>query len=218
VLFANYPRTNLGISYAEIGLFLSAEFRGEEGVYCLGMNVTDDMALILGRERFGYPKKLAEVTLMRAGQRVTGRTRRHEVHYCEVDVDLTGKFNEPVMNELVTQRLQSPGGANQVIYNFKHFPAANGHIDEASFDYDPRLVRSVAERKLTAMQIGEARLALHPSKYDPWSEVEVVRTLGALYAVGELTLPPGSVVAETDAATFAPYAFMKRDIFEPESR
>jgi acetoacetate decarboxylase len=217
VLLANYPRTNLGISYAESALFLSADFRGEQGVYCLAMDVTDDMALILGRERFGYPKKMGEISLTRAGQRMTGWVHRRGVRFCEVEVNLNGKFNEAVMHELVAEQLQSPDGANQVIYNFKYFPAVNGHIDDASFDHNPRLVRSVAERKLKTMEIGEARLSFYQSKYDPWSDVEIVRTLGAIYTVGEVTLPPGNAVAETDAATFAPYAFTKRDSFEPES-
>ena len=65
---ARYPRTNFGVSYLETALFLRAQFNGEEGNYCLAMPVTNDMALILGRETFGYPKKIADIRFQRSGK------------------------------------------------------------------------------------------------------------------------------------------------------
>jgi hypothetical protein len=50
----------------------------------------------------------------------------------------------------------------------------------------------------------------------PWSEVEIVRVLGAVYTVGNNTMLPGSVVAEADPMSFAPYAFMKVDDLKPK--
>ncbi len=51
---ANYPKTNFGVAYRESALFLLAEYNGEEGAFCLSMPVTNDMAMIGGREVFGY--------------------------------------------------------------------------------------------------------------------------------------------------------------------
>jgi acetoacetate decarboxylase len=73
---ANYPRTNFGVSYLESALFLRAEFDGEEGNYCLAMPVTNDMALILGREVFGYPKKMANIQFRRQGKEIKLLIRR----------------------------------------------------------------------------------------------------------------------------------------------
>jgi acetoacetate decarboxylase len=50
------------------------------------------------------------------------------------------------------------------------------------------------------------------SPYDPWSEVEVVRTLGAMYTKGDNFMLGGRVVAEVDPIRFAPYAFLKWDM------
>jgi acetoacetate decarboxylase len=61
----------------ESALFLQAEYNGEEGAYCLAMPVTNDMALILGREVFGYPKKMADIYIKRNGEKVEGWTERH---------------------------------------------------------------------------------------------------------------------------------------------
>ena len=49
---ANYPKTNFGVTYRESALFLMAEHNGEEGAFCLAMPVTNDMAMIGGREVF----------------------------------------------------------------------------------------------------------------------------------------------------------------------
>ncbi|HRW80184.1 MAG TPA: hypothetical protein P5285_05290, partial [Desulfomonilia bacterium] len=58
----------------------------------------------------------------------------------------------------------------------------------------------------------EAEITLRDSPYDPWSEVEVVRTLGAMYTKGDNFMLGGRVVAEVDPIRFAPYAFLKWDM------
>ena len=67
------------------------------------------------------------------------------------------------------------------------------------------------------MEMGEAELTFRTSEHDPWSEVEIVRVLGAVYTIGDNTMLPGSVVAEVDQISFAPYAFMKRDNMRSKS-
>jgi acetoacetate decarboxylase len=202
---ANYPKTNFGVTYLESALFLAAEFDGEEGAYCLAMPVTDDMALILGREVFGYPKKIGDIHFKRGGQTVEGWTERRGVRFLEVHAKLTGTFNDEAAQKMMIERM----AANQdlVVYNFKYFPAPG----RDGFDYNPRLVKEVVEFRPTSMEMGEAELVFRPSEHDPWSEVEIVRVLGAVYTVGNNTMLPGSVVAEVDPVEFAPYAFMKTD-------
>ncbi len=74
---ARYPETNFGISYSEGALFLRAVYKDEPGWYCLAMPVDNDMALIGGREQFGYPKKIAEeISLERRGDHAIGAVVR----------------------------------------------------------------------------------------------------------------------------------------------
>lgn len=202
---ANYPRTNFGVTYLESALFLLAQYNGEEGVFCLAMPVTDDIALILGREVFGYPKKIARINLEREGNDVTGWTERHGIRFFEVKAKLTGKFNDAIAQQMITQRMKT--NPDVIVYNFKYFPAPEGE----GFDYNPRLVKEVVTRKPKSTEMGEAELILRPSDHDPWCDVEIVRVLGALYTVGDNTMLPGSVVADVDQTEFAPYAFMKLD-------
>jgi len=60
VFVARYPETNFGCVYNEGALFLHCEYKKERGLYCLSMPVDDDMAMVGGREQFGYPKKMAD--------------------------------------------------------------------------------------------------------------------------------------------------------------
>lgn len=203
---ANFPRTNWGEPYLEAALFLRAIFNGTEGSYCLAMPVTDDIALIGGRETFGFPKKIGAIELNREGNYVNGWSERHGVRFFELKATLSGKFN--------TQDAQDIFGhvfvpeANNVFYNFKHFSSP----DWNTFDYNPRLVKEdVKVRQRKSMEIGEAQVLLQPSDYDPWIEVEIVRVFGAVHTKSDFSMQKANVVAEVDPATFTPYAFMKID-------
>ena len=208
---ANYPKTNFGVTYRESALFLLAEYNGEEGAFCLAMPVTSDMALILGREVFGYPKKIANISISRDGEMVEGWTERHGTRFFEVRTRLTGKFNDQAAQQMMMERMSSPSSMEQVTYNFKFFPSPG----RDGFDYNPRLIREVVELRPKSLEIGEAELTFRSSEHDFWGEVEIARVLGAVYTVGDNTMLPGSVVAEADPVSFAPYAFMKVDNLQP---
>jgi len=201
---AHYPQTNFGPGYHEGALFLRADFQGVEGNYCLAMPVTGDLAMAGGREEFGYPKKLANIEFKRSGDRLEGRIERHGLRFFEVRATLSGKTNADEFQKLVVSEASEEG---TVAYNFKHFFAPDG----GGFDYNPRLVRERVILRPGVVEWGEAEVVLSPSDYDPWSEVEVVRILGAAYTVGHNTMLRGNVVAEVDPVAFAPYALLKWD-------
>ena len=205
VFVANYPRTNLGVSYLESALFLQAEFNGEIGNYCLAMPVTDDMAMVGGREIFGFPQKIGNIYFNRNGKEVEGWTGRHGTRIMQIRAKLTGKFNVEEAQGLFMENLNS--GANTVVYNFKYFPAP----EREGFDYSPRLIREEIESERSSLETGEAELILRSSDRDPWGDVEIVRLIGAVYAVSNNTMLPGNVVAEVDPVEFAPYASLKWD-------
>jgi acetoacetate decarboxylase len=205
IFVANYPKTSFGVAYLESALFLTAQHRGDEGIFFLAMPVTDDMAMIGGREVFGYPKKMARIGLERSGGKVQGWTERHGIGFLEIETNLTGKFNDENFQQLLVENMSADSDA--VVYNFKYFPSP----ERNGFDYNPRLVREIVTRRPKTTEMGEARITLRPSVHDPWAEVDIVRVLGAVYSVGDNTMLPGAVVAEVDQMDFMPYAFMKID-------
>ena len=110
-------------------------------------------------------------------------------------------------DEFVDIVLNSSSQEGTISYNVKHFFASDG----SGFDYNPRLIRERVVLRPKSAELGEAEVELGHSDYDPWSEVEIVRILGAAYAIGDNTMLKGDVVAELDPIAFAPYAFLKWD-------
>ena len=61
VFAAHFPETSFGSVYDEAGVFFHVRRRFRSAVFCPWMVVTDDVALTVGRELLGYPKKLARI-------------------------------------------------------------------------------------------------------------------------------------------------------------
>jgi acetoacetate decarboxylase len=209
---ARYPRTNFGSVYNEAALALVAEHRGELGGYILTMPVTEDMACILGREIFGFPKKIAdEISL----QRTEGEVRGRYVRRGRELLSLRLPFEEEVEGRELLERLGSLGtrtrgeGWEAVSYNFKFFlsPELSG------FDYRPRLVRQVTLfRPLGRVRLSyRFDLTLRSSETDPLGEVPVVEPLFGFYGTFQNTMEAGEVVAEVEESDFMRYAFFKLD-------
>ncbi len=204
----NYPSTNQGLPYYEGALILRCEFNGEQGNYYLAMPVTDDRAMIGGREIFGFPKKIANVHLERHGKDVYAYSERLGTKNIEVKAKLTGKFNDPETPKIIKELELLPGRKkNTINFNFKYFPAPN----KVGFDYKPKLVKQETAVRPISMEMGEAEIKLNSTDHDPWGEIEVVKVLGALYLRTDNTMLPGKVVAEVEPDEFLPYSFIKWD-------
>ncbi|MBI4730445.1 MAG: acetoacetate decarboxylase family protein [Acidobacteria bacterium] len=65
-IFARYPKTTIG-PYDEAVVLVSAEYAGESGFFCPFIYVTTDAAMAAGREVWGFPKKIAEISVERDG-------------------------------------------------------------------------------------------------------------------------------------------------------
>ena len=203
-----YSSTNQGVSYYESALFLRCQFKGEYGQYFLAMHVSDDRAMIGGREICGFPKKMANIGIQRDDKTLRAWSERLGVKNIETTVKLTGKFNSSEMPQVMQQFKILPSRKKGTInYNFKYFPAPTKN----GFDYAPRLVRQETLIRPQSMEMGEAEISLNSSVHDPWGEVEIVKILGALYLKTNNTMLPGEVVAEVDSKEFLPYSFIAWD-------
>jgi acetoacetate decarboxylase len=77
VFTAWFPDTAFGSGYREAGLLLPVRHGRTRAVFSPWMIVDDDVALILGRELLGYPKKMGEIEFVRDGDAVRSvATRR----------------------------------------------------------------------------------------------------------------------------------------------
>ncbi|HOP64677.1 MAG TPA: acetoacetate decarboxylase family protein [Spirochaetota bacterium] len=205
---ANNPSTDFGEPCLESALFLIAEYNGEEGGFCLSMSVNDDMALIRGREYFGYPKKIGNISLSKNDTTAGGWTERHGIRFMEIKAKMTGKLNDPdSLDTILGLYKQREGAQALTAYNFKYFPSS----DLTGFDFIPRLMKEEVLFRPEKFEPCEGEIIFNSSEDDPWHEVEVVKVLGAFYTVGNNTMLKGSYVAEADPMKFIPFAYMKMD-------
>jgi acetoacetate decarboxylase len=195
-MVSTHPRMNFGPVYREAALALRAVVHGMEGFYFLSMSVTDNMALVYGRESLGYPKKIADIAFYCNEREVGGWVERHGVRYFAVRAQLASKAdtrNVPNARVELDEVFDSTiGSVVMTTYSFKYFlaPTLDG------FDYPPQLVREEVEYRPRTIVRGQAAVALKPSEYDPWSEVEVVRMLDAMYMKGTSSMRNGQSIAE----------------------
>jgi acetoacetate decarboxylase len=205
---ADYPSTNFSVPYKESALLIRASYKGSEGYYCLSMPVTDDMAMAGGREGWGYPKKMANISFSRTGDSAEGYTQRHGIKFMQVKAKLTNKVNDDnaALDELLALGINPNGEFSDRSFLFKHSPSpvANG-----IFDYPPLLVEGFTRMRPKKFLWAETEIDITPSKYDPWGEVPVERMLGGFYCVGDNSMLHGNVLQKVNALEFLPHAFLK---------
>lgn len=95
---ANYPKTNFGVIYKEAALFLFGEYDGVVGIHCLAMPVDKDMALIGGREVFGYPKKISYyalffLTIFKITEKIFKSMNKLTMYQIKINIDLLNCFH-----------------------------------------------------------------------------------------------------------------------------
>lgn len=209
---ARYPETNFGLSYSEGALFLRAVYKDEPGWYCLAMPVDNDMAMVGGREHFGYPKKIAEeITLERAGNQVMGRVIRRGVEVLHIEAELSEAVSVSTLDAIgpEVEDLQGRSCRKVVCFLFKFFPSPDGR----RFDYRPRLVReAVLFRPRDDVKSGAGKLEMVSSLYDPLGDVPVRDLLDVSYGTWDNDMLPGRVVARVrNPLGFVRHAMFKED-------
>ncbi|MFA9424430.1 MAG: acetoacetate decarboxylase family protein [Sedimentibacter sp.] len=201
---ANYPKTSFCPPYKEAGLFILAECDGKVGRYCLSMPITDGMAMAMGREVCGLPKKMADIDLEVKDGKAEGKISRNGIEFFKVSADILGNLNKNANVEEFNEAI------NSFMYNITYAKSADG----CGFLLSPTLIR----QELTVEDIKENKLAsstvtMTDSPHDPWAELEVVRMIGSQYIVSTNTLQPGEnfYFNKIDPMAYVPYSFVKWD-------
>ncbi len=207
-----YPETNFNPGYNEGALLLNCEFKGERGAYCLSMPVDDDMAMVGGREVYGYPKKIADgISLERKDATVIGSVTRKGTEIIRIECQLTHDTPDDFFGKLAYPTEDWDGVKCQkvVSFLFKHFPGPGGNLD-----YLPRLIREpVLFRSLGKLKTGIGEIKLSSTEYDPLGEIPVESIISIFYGRFHNTMLPGKVVGRVwNPLRFIKHAFFKTDI------
>ncbi|MET8274334.1 MULTISPECIES: acetoacetate decarboxylase family protein [unclassified Streptomyces] len=172
---------------------VAAVHDGHEGWYPLVMPMTHERALIGGREVFGEPKKLGEVTVERDGLVVRAALVRHGIAFVEI-------------RGTVGEQVPLPEPAEKLDFYFKFLPAVDGE----GFDADPVLIHCIRHEKVRKLERISGDVVLRESMYDPVADLPVRRLIDL--TIGEKTSDQqGRAVERVSAEALLPYIHQRYD-------
>jgi acetoacetate decarboxylase len=176
---------------------VQARHNGAVGNYPLVMPMTTEQSVIGGRETFGEPKKLAQVTLERDDDRVTGRISRMGVTFVEV----TGT---------VGATLVPPDDQERVDFYFKFLPAPDGK----GFDAEPSLVYCHRTESYRSLAEVDGTVTLTESRFDPVADLPV-RRLVSLTLSERRAVQRGEIVTRVPGEWLLPFVHQRYDDLSP---
>ncbi|MBA6413368.1 acetoacetate decarboxylase family protein [Parahaliea sp. F7430] len=167
------------IGAATVGVRCS--FEGTEGCYVLAMPMEGEFVVISGRERFGEPKKIAEVaTMERDGNNIKTTIGRHGINFLE-------------MSGTVQAESVKPDPFTEYFFCHKALPRIDG---QDGFDGPVFLTRLNWERNYTALHdVDNPQVILRESPFDPLIDVPVEKIVRMQFAVGA-TNTSGQILTE----------------------
>jgi acetoacetate decarboxylase len=174
-----------------------ARHENVDGDYALVMPMTTEQAVVGGRETFGEPKKLAEISLDRDGDKVRGHFTRMGTTFVEVTGTVTGEV-EP-----------SPDRTRTSFY-LKFLPSPSGK----GSDGEPMLVYCRREEKTRSMWNVDGEVILRDSRFDPVADFPVVK-LRSIELAERSSIQTGEVVTTVPADWVAPYVHQRYDDLSP---
>ncbi|MCQ4083383.1 acetoacetate decarboxylase family protein [Streptomyces sp. RB6PN25] len=191
---ANISRVDLfGHTLGAGSVAVAARHGAVDGWYPLVMPMTTERALTGGREVFGEPKKLGEVTVERDGDVVTARLARHGIAFVEIDGAVGGPLPLPEESE-------------KTDFYYKFLPAVDGN----GLDGEPLLVHCTRRERVRRLEPVTGRVVLRESAYDPVADLAVRRLVGI--TIGEKTGDQSGRVAErVSAQALLPYIHQRYD-------
>ena len=209
---AHEPSVKVGVSRVDLGgtyppfgagtVAVAARHGDLEGWYPLLMPMTTEQAVIGGRETFGEPKKLAQISLDvdEAAGTVAATVARMGATIIELGGTLGAELDPPPAGDRVdfyVKFLRSPSGVG--------------------FDDDPWLVHCHRETETRAHRAVDGSLVLGDSRFDPVADIPIVGGL-AITLSERRSSQWGELVARLPAADIEPYAHQRYDDLSPAGK
>ncbi|SHE32553.1 Acetoacetate decarboxylase [Seinonella peptonophila] len=179
-VFEIFVLTNPEISgltpYSEGGIVIPCKYRDIQGGYMAYEYVDTDESLCAGREIWGYPKKLADVTFEENEGKVQGRLVRKGKTIIDISVDLDDtQVDQPnLFPRLIVKRI----------------PKA----DVYGVDVDQVILNEFENVVIHSRETGSAQANWEYSSFDPLAELGPVEVLGGVFVVADYTLNYGKVL------------------------
>jgi acetoacetate decarboxylase len=190
----HYPFSTLGV-YNETIMLIRVSFEGEPYTFCPFIYVDNDAALACGRELWGFPKKFASMGYASpAGGSPFGEQLMFTVERPAGKRLLTVTMNP--------ERLAAAGEVSFLpALTLRRIPNSRPGAGKPSIcelirtDFSAVPVTSAAGTP--ELWTGRCSVTMDSaSEFDPLAVLAPVRTLGAVYAVADITLPLGTPVRD----------------------
>ncbi|HWW52442.1 MAG TPA: acetoacetate decarboxylase family protein [Acidimicrobiales bacterium] len=203
------PLVRVTVSTVEIGdrppfgagvVAVRARHEGTVGDYALVMPMTTEQAVIGGRETFGEPKKIGEVTLTREGDRVHGAMSRLGVTFVEVQ----GR---------VVESLSLPERQTRTAFYFKFLMDPSGK----GFDAEPALVYCYRTEDFRSNERVDGDVVLRESHFDPVVDLPVRRLVEVTFSERQ-SVQRAEIVSRVPAEWLAPFAHQRYDDLSPTGK
>jgi acetoacetate decarboxylase len=175
---------------------VQARHEGTVGNYALLMPMTTEQSVVGGRETFGEPKKLADISLTRDGDRVHGRITRLGTTIIEISGRVTGP-------------LEAIEGRRTDFY-FKFLPSPDGK----GFDSEPALIYCHRDETSRSVESVDGELVLRDSRFDPVADLPV-RRLVDITLSERRSVQRGEIVSRVPAEWLLPYVHQRYDDLSP---
>jgi acetoacetate decarboxylase len=185
LIILEYPETSIG-PYNEAILLLSCTYRNKPGVFVYSIYVDDDVALAAGREIWGIPKKIAEISLSKIKKnKINGKVIRKGTTIFDISAEIMD--TEPGLNP--KDMFES-----LPFYNLKLIPDVEDNTKAA--------LRQLTETSIKIEKVHTQNGALtnylksQRSQYDISHEVleDALKDLGGFYAEYDFILPNGKIL------------------------
>lgn len=162
-------------SYAEGGIVVPMSYQGRPGGHVLYEIVTNDDSMAVGREVWGYPKKMGEVAWNAKDMSVSAKLSRRGTSLIEIDFKADGpSFEKPALQpRFQTRIIPSPESAaveTQIIEN------------------------SLGQSETLRHAFGTAEIKVGGSADDPYSDFQIREIVGAEMIVANFVLAFGKIV------------------------
>jgi acetoacetate decarboxylase len=179
----------------KVGFFaVDAVLGGTLGEYPLLIPIDLEPAIAISRERFGEPKKLADIEISRRDDHVHAGITRGGVTFIEIEGD-------------VVEELPVPEPYPAVQWWFKFMPSVTGR----GFDGDPLLVQVDQVRTHTSVERVDGKIELRDLPTCPVVDLPVLEVESIRWTVRTSTHEP-RLVGPVDPDAFEPYAYSRYDL------
>ncbi|MCP4904701.1 MAG: acetoacetate decarboxylase family protein [bacterium] len=193
------PDVTLEIRSASFGV--RVDYDDKPGYYLITMPMSSEAAVVGGRERFGEPKKLAEIEFDGSGgaggEAVSASVERMGIRYLAA----------------IGNRVEDLGAREQTEYGycFKAFPSCDAN---KGFDQDPQLVRLEWRHRFDRVWRLEGGIELWDSPFDPVADLPMRRLVEFEYTEGT-TASSGRVLRPVPGDWLLPFIHQRYD--EPQT-